>query len=339
MNPFCLTWMVFFTLYCSSQSKPSNTDSEDTSMIRCDTLMQFHQIKYLWTIHQFSHHEALNTSELLSPKLHASTTDKYEWDIVIKPNHIDEGKKTIAVFVYLSGGSTIKEASEYFNVSIINHKKETLFSRNQTQIKHEAGVAWGWGDYCEKDDFFRHHLLQNDTLTLQIYIKWFTQLCNNVSHEPETTTTLLNRSDSFESYVVFATNGGNYLARKDILAARSPIFAAMIQRKDTKNGKNKTIRINATQTNEEVLQAMLQYINTGECGNLVKLADKLFIAAAKYGLEGLRKMCEQTLCMALSTKNAVKMLVFAEKHHANELKFKAARFIAYSSAQKLNTTG
>ncbi|XP_065224904.1 speckle-type POZ protein B-like [Planococcus citri] len=356
------------------QSEPSkNADSE--YMIRCDTFMQFHEIKYLWTIRQFSHHETLNTSEILSPKLRAPTTNEYEWDIKIDPNHIHERNKTIAVYVFLSGGSTVRETAENFCVSIINHKKETLFYKNQTIIKHQAGTGHGWYGYCNKDDFFRNHLLQNDTLMLLINIKWLSQHCNNVSHEREippptpsheTTTILLNSSDHFKSPqenpkfanvlttndsdfqstletlkhsdVVFTTNGSNYPAHKAILAARSPIFAAMFQRKDAKGGKNKTIRINVKQMNEEVLRAMLRYIYTGKCENLGKLADKLFVAAAKYGLDGLRQICEQKLCETLSAEKAEDMFVFAKKHHANELKSKAVEFLTSRSIQKSNTT-
>ncbi|XP_065224455.1 speckle-type POZ protein-like [Planococcus citri] len=360
MNPFYLTWMVFFTLYCSSQSEPlehtSNTDCGHR--IRCNSHPQVHEINYIWTIHQFSRYEAFNTSEILSPKLHAPTTYRYEWDVAVVPNYIHKGDETIAVYVYLSSGSVIDEAVANSNVSIINHNEETLFYRSMTKIKHIVAIGGegGWGDYCKKDDFFRHHLLQNDTLTLLINIQWFSQSCNNVSHERnpsptpmvhETTTIQLNHSaNNFESLlenskfadVVLTINGSTYPAHKAILAARSPVFAAMLERN---NSKNKKIRIHVTRMNEEVLRAMLQYIYTGSCASLRlrKLADKLFVAAAKYGLDGLKKICEQTLCVTLSTKNAVKMLIFAEKHHANELKFKATQFIANRSARKLNTTG
>ncbi|XP_065224852.1 speckle-type POZ protein B-like [Planococcus citri] len=380
MDHFYLTWMVFFALYCSSQSEPLepiylNTDSGHR--IRCDTYSQVYEINYVWAIHQFSNYEILNASEILSPKLHSPQTDRYDWDIQIKPNYIHEGNKAIALFVYLSGGSIIREALADFNISIINHKEEILFNRT-TSHSFSAGGGWGWRHYCRRDDFFTHHLLQNDTLTLLINLRWFSQPCNNVSHERnpsptpihETTTIRLNHSGHFESSqenpkvtdvrvhrrnnsnlqsmlqletlkhsdVVFTTNGSNYPAHKAILAARSQIFAAMFQRKDTKNGKNKTIRINVKQMNEEVLRAMLQYIYTGKCENLAKLADELFVAASKYGLDDLRKICEQRLCETLSAEKAEDMFVFAKKHHANELKFKAAQFIA-NKVQKLNATG
>ncbi|XP_065223979.1 speckle-type POZ protein-like isoform X2 [Planococcus citri] len=379
MNPFNIIWMFFFASYCSSQSEPFEpiyTNSEHR--IRCNTYSRIYEINYVWTIHHFSRHEAINTSEILSPKLHSPQTAEYEWDIEIEPNNIDEGNETIALNVYLSGRSIIEKAVANFSISIINHKEEMLFFNQMTSKSFVAGESWGWTDYCNKDDFFRRHLLQNDTLTLLIDIKWLSQPCNNVSHERripsptpkhETTTIRLNHSELFElpqenpkfayvrvlttndinfqwmletlkhTDVVFTTNGSNYPAHKAILAARSPIFAAMFQREDMENGKNKTIRINVTQMNEEVLRAMLQYIYTGKCENLATLAGELFVAAAEYGLDELRKICEQTLCEALSSEKAEDMFVFAKKHHANELKSKAAQFIAHRSVQKLNTTG
>ncbi|XP_065222352.1 speckle-type POZ protein-like isoform X1 [Planococcus citri] len=363
MNPFYISWIVLFAPYCISQIEPSklalNIDSGN--LTRSQTHWQTHEIKHIWTINQFSLHEELNTSKILTPKLRASTTDKYEWYAEIKPNEIYNGGKTIALWIYLSEGSTVTEVLAMNNVSIINHRKEVSFYK-QTPVSRNFKLGteargWGWKSFCPKDDFFRNQLLQNDTLILFIYIKWITESSNNLSHQleissasptptPDTTAIKCDLSEDFESLledpkcadVIFTTNGSNYPAHKYILAARSPFFAAMFRRKDSKDGKLRKIRINVTHMDEEVLRAMLRYIYTGKYENLGKLADKLFVAAAKYGLEGLKKICERTLCETLTAENADDMFVFAKKHHANELKSKVIEFLWSRSAQKLNKT-
>ncbi|XP_065224590.1 speckle-type POZ protein-like [Planococcus citri] len=364
MSPFHITWIwiLLFTTGCISQSKPSNltlnTDSEN--LTRSQTHWSTHEIKHIWAIKQFSLHEKFNTSYILSPVLHASTTDKYEWYAEFKPNEIDNGYKSIALFIFLSNGSTVREVTAECNVSIINEKKEVLHSKPFEMLtkKYKAAVAgggWGWPAFLQRNDFFRNQILQNDTLTLLICIRWISELSNDdTPHQleissssrpkPETTTTKSNLPENLESMlenpnfadVVFITNGSNYPAHKNILAARSPVFAAMFRQKDSKNGKLKKIRINVTPMNEKVLRAMLRYIYTEKCEELGDLTGRLFEAAVKYGLEGLREICEQLLCENLTEENADDMFVFAKKHHANELKSKVIEFLSSRSAHKLN---
>ncbi|XP_065224450.1 speckle-type POZ protein-like [Planococcus citri] len=350
MNPFYIAWIVLFVPYCISQGEPLklvlNKDPENSTPSH--VYLQTHEVKHTLIIHEFSLHETFNISEISLPMLHPPTTDRYEWYIKIFPNYIDAGIKCISVRVYLSNDSAVREAIAMTNISIINDKKEVLHYRNyKMSRKFIAGVpekSWGWENFCNRDDFFRNHLLQNDTLTLSINIKWpceqsYEVVQNNTSSTnptPETTITKANPSENFEwmlenpefADVVFITNGSNYPAHKSILAARSPVFAAMFRRKDTKNGKLKKIQITVNNMDEEVLRAMLRYIYTGKCENFEKLADKLFVAAAKYGLKGLQKICEETLCETLSVKNAARLLVFAEEHHADKLKSRVKEVLA-----------
>ncbi|XP_065222968.1 speckle-type POZ protein-like isoform X3 [Planococcus citri] len=324
MNPFLISWIVLFVPYCICQNETSkivlksNRDSEH--MILCDTYMQTHEINYLWTIHQFSQQEVFKT-EIVSPMLHALSTDKYEWYVEIWPESINTGvdERAISLMVFISNSSTFRDTvSAMINVSIVNDKKEVQYYKNlETAVRFTAGSSYtyrGWWDFCEKDYFFRNHLLQNDTLRLFIHITWLSEeksydvvhhnIVSSIGATPETTTIKPDPTENSESMlenlkfadVVFITNGSNYPAHKNILAARSPVFAAMFRRKYLKNGKLKKIRINVTSINEKVLRAMLRYIYTGKCEELGNLTGRLFEAATKYGLDELRQICQQSFC-------------------------------------------
>ncbi|XP_065223533.1 speckle-type POZ protein-like [Planococcus citri] len=314
MIPFYIGWILLFPTGCISQNEHTKTflNSNVDNSNRSDTYLPTYGINHVWAIHQFRFHEKLKSNLIDSPILQAPTTDKYKWQIQIHPNGKDNNNNTIALGVCLSEYSAVKEATAEANISIINNKKEVLFHGYAPPEKYARGTdieCWGWRDFREKDDYFRNHLLQNDTLTLSIHIKWLSEsptevIQHNVSSTstaPETTTIKFNLTENLESMlenpkfadVVFITNGSSYPAHKNILSARSPIFAAMFRRKDSKNEKLKKIRINVTSMNEKVLRAMLRYIYTGKCEQLGELTDRLFEAATKYGVNGLRETCEQ----------------------------------------------
>ncbi|XP_065222967.1 speckle-type POZ protein-like isoform X2 [Planococcus citri] len=319
MNTFYTILTTFLLSYCTiCQSEHSKTPSNSN---RSDTYLPTHEINHIWAIHQFRFHENLEADKIYSPYLHAPTTDRYEWNMKIYPNGQDNNNDTISVYVCISNHSAVEEATAEANISIINNKKEVLLHEYLIPKKYarRAGVlntqywrCWGRKNFCKKDDYFRNHLLQNDTLTFSVHIKWVSESPNediqrNVSSTtatPETTSVKYNLTENLESMlenpkfanVVFITNGNSYPAHKNILAARSSIFDAMFQRKDSKNAKSKKIRINVTPMNEKVLRAMLRYIYTGQCepSSLGKLTDRLFEAATKYGVYGLKETCEQT---------------------------------------------
>ncbi|XP_065209091.1 speckle-type POZ protein-like [Planococcus citri] len=116
----------------------------------------------------------------------------------------------------------------------------------------------------------------------------------------------------------------NYLVHKAILAIRSSVFNAMLGNDMQESNKNHIV-INDIE--EEIFEEMLHYIYTGTTKNLDELAFELLPVADKYHLKELRIMCENVLLKKLSTDNAVKILILADMHHAEELKKDTLEFI------------
>ncbi len=76
-------------------------------------------------------------------------------------------------------------------------------------------------------------------------------------------------------------NGREYYAHKAILAARSPVFAAMFEHEMEEKKQN---RVEITDMDHEVLREMLRFIYTGKATNLEKMHDELLAAADKVCL-------------------------------------------------------
>ena len=80
------------------------------------------------------------------------------------------------------------------------------------------------------------------------------------------------------SDVILSVNGREFFAHKAILAARSPVFAAMFEHEMEEKKQN---RVEITDMDHDVLREMLRFIYTGKAPNLEKMADDLLAAADK----------------------------------------------------------
>ncbi|XP_065209103.1 speckle-type POZ protein-like isoform X2 [Planococcus citri] len=129
--------------------------------------------------------------------------------------------------------------------------------------------------------------------------------------------------DCFNDLTI-SVKGKNYAVHKAILATRSSVFNAMLRNDMQESQKN---LINITDIEQETFEEMLHYIYTGKTKNLDELAFELLPIADKYDLKELRIMCENVVFKKLSTDNAVKILILADMHHAEELKKDTLQFI------------
>lgn len=72
-----------------------------------------------------------------------------------------------------------------------------------------------------------------------------------------------------------------FYVHKAVLAARSPVFAAMFQHEMEEKKQN---RVEITDVDPVVLREMLRFIYTGKASNLDKMDSDLLSAADKVGL-------------------------------------------------------
>lgn len=131
-------------------------------------------------------------------------------------------------------------------------------------------------------------------------------------------------------------DGKEFEVHMSILSARSPVFKAMFQHK-MRESKEKKVDI--SDLSADTVQQMLQHIYTGEVSTLEQSAESLLEAADKYDLASLKSACEETLRSKLEVKNAARLLMLADKHHADQLKADCMRFIAAHSKEVQESEG
>lgn len=126
------------------------------------------------------------------------------------------------------------------------------------------------------------------------------------------------------SDVTLVSDGKEIRVHKNVLTARSPVFAAMFQHNMLEKRKNK---VHIDDIKHEVLKEMLRFIYCSRVKNVESLAEDLLAAAEKYELKGLKLMCEIVMCKALSVDNAVNFLIISDLYKADKLKKESIHFI------------
>lgn len=115
-----------------------------------------------------------------------------------------------------------------------------------------------------------------------------------------------------------------------ILAARSPVFAAMFQHnlQETKTGQ-----VVIKDIEKDTFTQLLNYIYSGETETPltelgVDAVQSLFLAADKYDIGDLNEECVHYLISSVNVNNAIKLMVFAHLHSIDELMEAALDFVA-----------
>ncbi|KAG8201251.1 hypothetical protein JTE90_019889 [Oedothorax gibbosus] len=115
--------------------------------------------------------------------------------------------------------------------------------------------------------------------------------------------------------IVLKCAGEELHVHKCILAARSPVFAAMF-RNDMNEAQSNSVDI--TDIDSEILRKVVRYIYSGQIYNFTDaMAEDLLYAADKYQLDLLKEICIENMKWTLSMDNVIDVLVIGELHDQN----------------------
>ena len=189
-----------------------------------------------------------------------------------------------------------------------------------------------------------NNLLPEDKLTILCRIeKTDSEDSKKCDCPDEDAQTLRNRRRLVEDYstlleketisdVHFIVQNLKIAAHKAVLAARSPVFAAMFQNEMQENSSNEVV---VTDMEPDALKQMLQFIYTGRC-QIGAWTEDLFFAADKYDIKDLKEICEDELRMKLCVNNAIRFLILSDLHRATKLKASCVSFINQNAVEVMN---
>ncbi|XP_034484363.1 protein roadkill-like [Drosophila innubila] len=134
---------------------------------------------------------------------------------------------------------------------------------------------------------------------------------------------LLETKD-FTDVTIITADGHKIPAHKNILSARSKVFAAMFKHPMKENTEN---CVAISDFSYDVVMKLLRFIYTGEVNNLQEMSTDLMAAADKYELNRLKAICAEFMGDNLSIETAPIVLKASDLYNMKDLKSEAIKFI------------
>ncbi|XP_046983199.1 speckle-type POZ protein-like [Schistocerca americana] len=141
--------------------------------------------------------------------------------------------------------------------------------------------------------------------------------------------------DARDGAVVTLLAGDTRLvAHRSVLAARSPVFAAMFRQHALESSSD---QIEIPDVEGPALRQLVAYLYTLQAPQLPSKAVQLLAAADRYGLSVLKAECERQVASQLSVQTAAAIAVLAIRNSYTSLRQAAVAFIKANIPQVLGT--
>jgi len=265
------------------------------------------------------------------------------WHAKLYPNGVRSTEKNYtSVFVCNESSNEVTVKCTFFVIVPPNGDKHEVGKCEMIKVpvSKTFGINRIFHSSTELDRF-----TQNDTLTLIVEITVLGEkesfvVSNNRNealsakyHQNQLSQDLHLLYDTKEyADIMILCGGKTFRGHKNILASRSPVFAAMFK-SDMKESNAGSIEIK--NMNPEVLESLLEYIYTGSASSVEMLAKELLAAADQYQIGKLKELCELKLCSVIDAGNCIELLVIGDLHQASILKTQALGFIS-QNLDKIN---
>ncbi|EDL38714.1 mCG1041469 [Mus musculus] len=296
---------------------------------------------YVWTIRNFSPCIDGIRRTITSPVFSLEANDEVTWCLRAHPNGVDEVSECyMSVFLELLScrKSPVWAKYEFWITTSQGEKYQCMKSFNVHSFRKNQ--YRGFKKFILGDFLISHpcRFLPENKLTLcckvSIVGSVFGMPGQNITPVIKDPRHLLTDDlgelweNSLFTDCCLLVASHEFKAHKAILEARSPVFRAMFEHEMEERLANPT---EIHDLDPKVFKEMMGFVYTGKVPHLQShyMATDVLTAADKYGLEGLKVLCEDALCRNLSVENAAHTLILADLHNIQQLKNEALYFIAF----------
>ena len=134
-----------------------------------------------------------------------------------------------------------------------------------------------------------------------------------ISHSDISLNTHMNiplfNSETFSDVQIVLDNNEKIFAHKCILSSRNIVFEAMLKNNSFKEAQENTIKI--VDFSADVINELIFFIYTGTAPKANTIAKDLLIAADKYQMPDLKRLCEIEMISSINKENAFDIIKFA----------------------------
>lgn len=294
------------------------------------------KIHFKWTINNFVDCDQTPGGRLSSPEFfgnkNSASGEKIIWCLDVYPHgNKNSHREYVSVFLRLVDP---EEASIHakFTIAVLDKNDQPAFLRKLEHTFCENEIDWGFGQCLAREQILDSSkgFLPRGNFTIRCdltyYGSWITKTLSEIPVPECTALDNLGTVYMDQKHVDITIKvGSNSIgAHKVVLAAQSPVFAAMFEHETKEKAKN-TIEINDIQF--EVVEEMLNFIYSGKSPKLSIMPFDLLAAAEKYHLDRLKAMSEREIASKLNPSTAVDALILSDLHSAKNLKEAVTKYI------------
>ncbi|KAL3998449.1 Protein maternal effect lethal 26 [Acanthocheilonema viteae] len=309
------------------------------------TEIKVEHVKHSWTVKNFSH----CYQEYLENFVHLHRgEDTLTWSIKIYPKGNGENNKD---FVFLCLNRVVSNTNAPCKNGKIGFKSRFILRTSEMkEIEMRIHPNPSHSDYVSyiKRDVLFPQILPNDSIIVNVEIDvavetvttTLEEMLTSNSEQQLTEDYLKMLKDNVLTDFTIKVSEREIRVHRAILAARSPVFAAMLRHEDTNEAKTGVMVIEDLEY--DTVTEMLNFIYCGRClrdVNEFAFASDLLIAADKYRLEELKSHCEKALIQALTFENVCELLIISDIYSAPRLRHRAVEFIIQHPRNITSTPG
>ncbi|RWR99548.1 Kruppel-like zinc finger protein [Dinothrombium tinctorium] len=319
------------------------------------------KFNHLWSVKNFplvpTDPEFIQSSNFSPPN------SKDKWFMKLRPKKIDEatGIEYIAIHIFLRSCEDRNEQNQRakYSISVLDIDGERKFTaecgRPEGRIFRAGTEGHGFKMIVPREILLtpaNNMLGPDDTLQILCELTVFGEMVNklmpvydlNLYCEYELTSLGTLTSD-FASLInsgidcdiiVASRDGIEFNAHRLVLKARSKVFEAMFEHETKEKAEN---RVQIPDFDGPVIREMLKFIYSDSIDEVEinGVASELLLAADKYYLPRLKKLCEQYLASKITVETCGYLLSLSDMANCEKLKEKVLEFSAANSI-KLSET-
>ena len=329
-----------------SKDKPAIESDQDCDSWCRTVLCKSARTTFKWTIENFNSRPEERNQLIESSIFKVPGPDKVtRWFLKLYPKGGDDDPDYIVVDLHSMNDFEVRANADVSVLApIIQEKNKDDYSVNLDGVYKGDGDGWG-GTLLKIDDC--SEILPDGNLTLLCKLEVYGQDKNLIESQhnelDDKCFSKVNQQlgdlcgDKTFSDVKVMCEKEVFHCHRAVLSARSPVFKAMFQ---SGMSENRTGEVDIEDVKAKVVSEMLHYIYKGRVSSqdvLKEMAKELLVAADKYQLDLLKKLCEVEIRSSLDESNCIELLIFSDTYQAKLLKKGALQSVFLNLASIVDT--